>query len=90
MSALSRNARQMSARSIALPSLGRIIDRISPSHGGPHVGEFCSWVFGNIKIVYLTFGRLTLGTMTLCKALGASFGGFRGSPPGWYLAENQH
>lgn len=31
-----------------------------------------------------TFGRLTLGTMTLCSALGASFGGFFGSPPGWY------
>lgn len=31
-----------------------------------------------------TFGKLTLGTMTLCNALGASLGGFLGSPPGWY------
>jgi len=32
-----------------------------------------------------TFGKLTLGTITECKALGASFGGFLESPPGWYL-----
>lgn len=28
-----------------------------------------------------TFGKLTFGTITLCKALGASLGGFFGSPP---------
>lgn len=32
----------------------------------------------------LTLGRLTFGTTTLCSALGASFGAFDGSPPGWY------
>ncbi len=37
-------------------------------------------------MIFFTFGKLTLGTMTLCKALGASFGGFLGSPPGWYLS----
>jgi hypothetical protein len=29
-----------------------------------------------------TFGKLTFGMMTLPIALGASFGGFFGSPPG--------
>jgi len=36
-------------------------------------------------LLYLScsdLGKLTLGTMTLCKALGASFGAFVGSPPG--------
>ena len=28
--------------------------------------------------------RVILGTITLCKALGASLGAFLGSPPGWY------
>ncbi len=35
----------------------------------------------------LTFGRLTLGTITLWRALGASLGGFFGSLPGWYSGE---
>lgn len=39
------------------------------------------WIHGGNKP---TFGKLTLGTMTLCNALGASFGGFLGSPAGWY------
>ena len=45
---------------------------------------------GNSNMIFLTFGKLTLGTMTLCKALGASFGGFLGSPPGWYLWGHQY
>ena len=31
-----------------------------------------------------TLVRVTFGTMTLCRALGASLGAFFGSPPGWY------
>jgi hypothetical protein len=31
-----------------------------------------------------TLGRLTLGTMTECSALGASLGALETSPPGWY------
>lgn len=37
-----------------------------------------------------TFGKLTFGTMTLWRALGASLGGFLGSPPGWYCCRNQN
>lgn len=37
-----------------------------------------------LELKEVTFGKLTLGTMTLCRALGASLGGFLGSPPGWY------
>lgn len=33
----------------------------------------------------LTFGKFTLGTITLCRALGASLGAFFGLPYGWYL-----
>jgi hypothetical protein len=32
----------------------------------------------------LTAGRLTLGIITECSALGASLGAAFGSPPGWY------
>lgn len=32
-----------------------------------------------------TFGKVTLSTMTECRALGASFGALDVSPPGWYL-----
>jgi hypothetical protein len=51
-----------------------------PRHNIPTV--FLSIEPGASNEVSLTFGRLTLGTMTLCRALGASFGGFLGSPPG--------
>jgi len=49
------------------------------------LGHMSNFLAFSIQGACSTLGRLTLGTMTLCNALGASFGGFFGSPPGWYL-----
>lgn len=73
-------------------TLARLFNAIHPScqpfsvvdglHGSLSHAPLTS--FGATRKYVHTFGRLTLGTITLCSALGASLGALAGFPPGWY------